>query len=157
MGEPSQPRDPGKPALDQGNGGATLSIGVESLVDRHLKTLCRPYTAEAAKESVRRAVAAGFSCVNVDVMFGLPGQTCDEVAETGRELVKLGIDQVAAYPIFLFPYTRMGSENGHANHGIMQSLKRRRMLRILENIFYEAGYERSSVWAFTKGVPRYCW
>ncbi len=134
-----------------------LSIGVESLVDRHLKTLCRPYTAEAARESVRRAVAAGFSCVNVDVMFGLPGQTCDEVAETGRELVKLGIDQVAAYPIFLFPYTRMGSENGHANHGIMQSLKRRRMLRILENIFYEAGYERSSVWAFTrKGVPRYC-
>ena len=31
------------------------------------------------------------------------------------------------------------------------------MLRILERIFYEAGYERTSVWAFTKrGVPRYC-
>ena len=31
------------------------------------------------------------------------------------------------------------------------------MLRILENIFYQAGYERTSVWAFTRrGVPRYC-
>jgi oxygen-independent coproporphyrinogen-3 oxidase len=31
------------------------------------------------------------------------------------------------------------------------------MLRILENIFYRAGYERTSAWAFTRrGVPRYC-
>ena len=31
------------------------------------------------------------------------------------------------------------------------------MLRILESIFYQAGYERTSVWAFTRrGVPRYC-
>ena len=31
------------------------------------------------------------------------------------------------------------------------------MLRILERIFYGAGYERTSVWAFTRhGVPRYC-
>lgn len=31
------------------------------------------------------------------------------------------------------------------------------MLAILERIFYEAGFERTSVWAFTRsGVPRYC-
>jgi oxygen-independent coproporphyrinogen-3 oxidase len=31
------------------------------------------------------------------------------------------------------------------------------MFAILERIFYEAGYRRTSVWAFTKrGVPRYC-
>ena len=31
------------------------------------------------------------------------------------------------------------------------------MLQILEKIFYGAGYERTSVWAFTRrGVPRYC-
>ena len=31
------------------------------------------------------------------------------------------------------------------------------MLGILENKFYDAGFERTSVWAFTKkGVPKYC-
>jgi oxygen-independent coproporphyrinogen-3 oxidase len=31
------------------------------------------------------------------------------------------------------------------------------MLRVLERIFYSAGFERTSVWAFTRrGVPRYC-
>lgn len=134
-----------------------VSIGVESLFDRHLETLGRPYTAAAVKGAVRRAVARGFACVNVDVMFGLPGQTCAEIETTANELVALGVDQVAAYPIFLFPYTRMGRENGHRNHGIGQSLMRRKMLRIFERVFYAAGYTRSSVWAFTKaGVPRYC-
>ena len=134
-----------------------LSLGVEALFDRHLKFLGRPYTADGVKEAVRRAVAAGFKCVNVDVMFALPGQTHGEIEVTGRELVKLGVDQVAAYPLFRFPYTPLGKAGLTRNHVIFQSLKRRRMLRILENIFYQAGYERTSAWAFTRrGVPRYC-
>jgi coproporphyrinogen III oxidase-like Fe-S oxidoreductase len=64
-----------------------LSIGVESLVDRHLKSLGRTYTAKGVKEAVRRAVSEGFRCVNVDVMFALPGQTYREIEQTGRELV----------------------------------------------------------------------
>jgi oxygen-independent coproporphyrinogen-3 oxidase len=95
--------------------------------------------------------------VNVDVMFALPGQTHEEIEETGRELVALGVDQIAAYPLFLFPYTPMGKTDRARNHGIFQSFKRRKMLSILESIFYQAGYERSSAWAFTRrGVPRYC-
>jgi coproporphyrinogen III oxidase-like Fe-S oxidoreductase len=133
-----------------------VSIGVEALAERHLKTLHRPYTVEGVRASVGRAVSAGFKCVNVDVMFALPGQTEQEVEDTGRALVDLGVDQVAAYPLFLFPYTAMG-RNGATNHGVVESLKRRRMLRILESIFYNFGYERTSTWAFTKrGVPRYC-
>ena len=134
-----------------------LSIGVEALFDRHLEALRRPYTVKAVKEAVGRAVGHGFKCVNVDVMFALPGQTYREVEKTGQELVKLGVDQVAAYPLFRFPYTPMGMNNKAGNHVIRNSIKRRKMLGILERVFYEAGYERSSVWAFTRrGVPRYC-
>jgi oxygen-independent coproporphyrinogen-3 oxidase len=134
-----------------------LSMGVEALADRHLKILCRPYTANQVKEAVGRAISHGFKCVNVDVMFALPGQTYQEVEETGHELVKLGVDQIAAYPLFLFPYTPMGRTSAGRGHVIRQSLKRRRMLGILERIFYQGGYERTSVWAFTRrGVPRYC-
>jgi oxygen-independent coproporphyrinogen-3 oxidase len=35
--------------------------------------------------------------------------------------------------------------------------RRRRMLRILEDILYRSGFERTSVWAFTRqGVAKYC-
>ena len=133
-----------------------VSVGVEALAERHLKTLHRPYTVEGVRAAVGRAKSAGFKCVNVDVMFALPGQTEQEVEDTGRALVDLGVDQVAAYPLFLFPYTAMG-RNGARNHSVVESFKRRMMLRILESIFYDSGYERTSTWAFTKrGVPRYC-
>ncbi len=134
-----------------------LSIGVESLADRHLRRLCRPYTASEARDAVARALARGFACVNVDVMFDLPGQTRAEIEQTARELAGLGVGQVAAYPLFLFPYTPMGRDAGAGGHVIRQSLRRRRMLRDIEEVFYGSGYERTSVWAFTRhGVPRYC-
>jgi len=134
-----------------------LSTGVESLQDKHLRTLRRPYTAESVKKAVGRAVSSGFKCVNVDVIFALPGQTCREVEQTGHALVEMGVDQVAAYPLFRFPYTLMGGSGDGNNCGLTSIFTRRKMLKILERIFYAAGFERTSVWAFTRsGIPKYC-
>jgi oxygen-independent coproporphyrinogen-3 oxidase len=132
-----------------------LSIGVEALQDRHLKTLHRPYTVEQVRAAVERALGQGFACVNVDTIFALPDQTTEEVRQAGQLLVEMGVDQIAAYPLFDFPYTRgVRGAKARKRAGI---LKRRRMLRILERIFYDAGFERTSVWAFTRsGVPKYC-
>jgi len=134
-----------------------LSIGVEALQNRHLKTLCRPYTANQARAAVARAVNAGFDCVNVDAIFALPGQTFGEIEELGRSLSDLGADQVTTYPLFEFPYTRwpqLARQNGYRPFG---TLSKRRMLGVLERTFYDAGFHRTSVWAFTRsGVPRYC-
>jgi oxygen-independent coproporphyrinogen-3 oxidase len=95
--------------------------------------------------------------VNVDFIFALPNQTNEEVATAAHELVRLGVDQIAAYPLFKFPYTRWASitkRNGYTGQSVFA---RRKMLSILEMIFYQAGYERTSVWAFTrKNAPKYC-
>jgi oxygen-independent coproporphyrinogen-3 oxidase len=134
-----------------------LSMGIESLQDRHLRFLERPYTAAGAREAVQRAVDRDFQCVNVDYMFALPGQTCREVEQDAHTLVDMGVGQVAAYPLFRFPYTVMGRTGRINNYGARTILKRRNMLKVLEAIFYESGFERTSVWAFTRrGVPRYC-
>ena len=134
-----------------------LSIGVESLQDRHLNTLRRPYTTEEVKATVNRVVNLDFNCVNLDFIFALPSQTYKEIEEAGQILVEMGVNQVATYPLFKFPYTKMGSDGGENGYNISTVLKRRKMLKILEDKFYNAGFERSSVWAFTKkGIPKYC-
>lgn len=150
--------------LDQGNldaiasmGIEYLSIGVEALQDRHLRTLHRPYTVEQVRAAVERAVGAGFKCVNVDTIFALPGQTYGEVREAANLLVEMGVDQIAAYPLFDFPYTRWAQVAAESRHRRAGLLRRRRMLGLLERTFYDAGYERTSVWAFTRrGMPKYC-
>jgi coproporphyrinogen III oxidase-like Fe-S oxidoreductase len=134
-----------------------LSIGVEALQDRHLRTLHRPYSVEQVTAAVERAVGQGFRCVNVDTIFALPDQRNDEVRQTGRALVEMGVDQIAAYPLFRFPYTRWSEADGRGNHQESSLLARRRMLGILEAILTDAGFERTSVWAFTRhGVEKYC-
>ncbi|MGD0016053.1 MAG: coproporphyrinogen-III oxidase family protein [Verrucomicrobiia bacterium] len=134
-----------------------LSIGVEALQDRHLRTLCRPYTAAEARAAIGRAVGRGFKCVNVDFIFALPNQTHDELRQAARTLVEIGVDQIAAYPLFSFPYTKwaqMAQQNRYQSYNLLQ---KRQMRRVLEQTFHDAGYEQTSVWAFTRaGAPRYC-
>ena len=134
-----------------------LSIGVEALQDHHLKALHRPYTVEQVKAAVEQAVGKSFKCVNVDTIFALPNQTYSEVQQAGHLLVEMGVDQVAAYPLFKFPYTKWAQLAKERNYKSAGIFKRRKMLGILERVFYDAGFERTSVWAFTKpGVPKYC-
>ncbi len=134
-----------------------LSIGVEALQDHHLKTLHRPYTVERVRAAVERAVGQGLKCVNADSIFALPNQTYSEVEQAGYALVEMGVDQVAAYPLFRFPYTKWAHISKENNYRRFSVFKRRKMLGILERIFYDAGFERTSVWAFTRsGVPKYC-
>ena len=134
-----------------------LSIGVEALQDHHLRTLCRPYTVAEATDAIDRAVGKGFQCVNVDLMFALPNQTHAELAAAGQTLIDHGVDQISAYPLFSFPYTKWPLLMYRHHYRRHTLLEKRCMLRVLEQLCYGAGYERSSVWAFTRaGVPHYC-
>lgn len=154
----SHPNDLSQDNLDKlkSLGVKYLSIGVEALQERHLNSLKRPYTVSEVCRAVSRATAMGFECVNVDYIFAIPGQTMKEVEQAGRELIRMDVQQAATYPLFLFPYTRLGNKKV-GKPGISTLVRRRKMLAILEEQFYSAGYERSSVWAFTKkGVEKYC-
>ncbi|OFY64000.1 MAG: hypothetical protein A2V64_12375 [Bacteroidetes bacterium RBG_13_43_22] len=134
-----------------------LSIGVEAFQDRHLRTIERPYTVEEVKKSVERAVQRNFECVNIDLIFDLPQQTESEIEQAGEDIIKLGVHQAATYPFFIFPYTRLGKELHKNRNAIATMFRRRKLLKILEDIFYDSGYYRSSVWAFTKkGTDKYC-
>ena len=134
-----------------------LSIGVESLQDKHLKAIERPYTVSEVKKTVERALGRNFECVNIDYIFDLPGQTKTEIEQAGKDIIKMGVDQIATYPLFKFPYTKLGKEFQKKRNAVATMFRRRSLLKIFENIFYDSGYERSSVWAFTKkGLEKYC-
>ena len=134
-----------------------LSIGVESLQERHLKMLKRPYTKEKVINTIKQVVNQVFDCINVDYIFDLPDQKLGEIEKAGRTLVEMGVNQVAAYPFFRFPYTPLSKKIIENRRAVPTMIRRRRMLRILEEIFYSSDFERTSVWAFTrKGISKYC-
>ena len=59
------------------NGVTRLSIGIQSFDDGILKRIGRSHSSETAMAAYENASAAGFRNINVDLMFGLPGQTLD--------------------------------------------------------------------------------
>jgi len=74
-----------------------LSIGVQSFQDSLLQTLGRTHSAGEAVEAVRLAREAGFSNLNLDLIFGIPGQTIEDWRETLSMAVNLAPDHIAAY------------------------------------------------------------
>lgn len=78
-----------------------LSIGIQSLQDNLLKILGRIHNAEEALAAVRSAREAGFQNLNLDFIFGVPGQTCADWQETLSRAVELAPEHIAIYGLQL--------------------------------------------------------
>ncbi|MCD6567745.1 MAG: radical SAM family heme chaperone HemW [Dehalococcoidia bacterium] len=78
-----------------------LSLGVQSLHDDELKLLGRIHTSVEAKNAMRCARRAGFSNLNLDLIYGLPGQTLSSWQNTLNEAIELGAEHLSLYALKL--------------------------------------------------------
>jgi oxygen-independent coproporphyrinogen III oxidase len=87
-----------------------ISIGLESLQDSELAAIGRDHTVNQALAGVKLAAQAGFENVNVDLMYGLPGQDAASLTKTLSILADLcatysQIKHVSAYGLQLAPHS----------------------------------------------------
>lgn len=87
-----------------------LSMGVQSLDDRHLKALGRIHGAAEARAAVAMARTAGFDNLNLDLMFALPEQTLAEAEADLRGLLALGPEHISYYHLTLEPNTEFAAK-----------------------------------------------
>ena len=78
-----------------------LSLGVQSMEDALLVAIGRIHTAKQAVEAVRMAREAGFENINLDLMYGLPGQTCAQWENTLRQALTLAPEHLSCYSLIL--------------------------------------------------------
>ncbi|MBI2171998.1 MAG: radical SAM family heme chaperone HemW [Chloroflexi bacterium] len=78
-----------------------LSIGVQSLDDGLLSLLGRRHTSAEAVQAYRNARAAGFTNVNLDLMFGLPRQTLAQWRDTLAPILDLRPEHLSMYCLTL--------------------------------------------------------
>jgi putative oxygen-independent coproporphyrinogen III oxidase len=86
-----------KAALLKKFGVNRISLGVQSWDEELLKLLGREHSAPQAEESFRILRDAGFTNVNVDLMFGLPGQTGDQWRATLEKTIALQPEHISTY------------------------------------------------------------
>jgi oxygen-independent coproporphyrinogen-3 oxidase len=74
-----------------------LSIGVQSFNDELLKQLGRNHSGKDSLHAIEMALKAGFNNISIDIMFGLPNQTLDQLKESLHMIREIPIQHLSAY------------------------------------------------------------
>ena len=78
-----------------------LSLGVQAAQDHLLRTVGRIHSFAQAQEAVEKARRCGIRNLNLDAMFGLPGQTEKDYLDTLAAFRDLGAEHISAYSLIL--------------------------------------------------------
>jgi oxygen-independent coproporphyrinogen III oxidase len=84
-----------------------VSMGAQSFESRHLKTLERWHSPENVARALELARAAGLARQNVDLIFGIPGQTVPEWEADLKTALDLGTTHLSCYNLTYEPNTAM--------------------------------------------------
>lgn len=84
-----------------------ISMGVQSFNNDVLKTLGRIHDSKTAIDSYNKARAAGFSNINLDLMFGIPGETSEIWEKDISTMKELDPEHVSFYSLQVEEGTRI--------------------------------------------------
>jgi len=91
-------------------GGFTrVSFGHQSSAKNVLALLERTHTPGKTWEAVSDARSAGFEHISVDLIYGSPGETDADLAETLDQVSSADVDHVSAYSLIVEPGTRLAA------------------------------------------------
>ncbi len=76
-----------------------VSLGMQSAAPHVLATLDRVHSPGRAPAAAREALAAGFEHVNIDLIYGTPGESDDDLRRSVDAAVEGGVDHISAYAL----------------------------------------------------------
>ena len=82
-----------------------LSIGVQSFNDEQLKFLGRIHSGKEAQDAIVKAQNVGFDNLNIDLMYGLKGQSIEECMNDVTSAISLNPSHISFYQLTLEPNT----------------------------------------------------
>ena len=82
-----------------------LSIGIQSFNDDQLDRLGRRHNGSEAIRAIETAHTAGFDNINLDLMFGLPGQNIEQAIADARTACQFQPAHVSHYQLTIEPNT----------------------------------------------------
>lgn len=76
-----------------------ISFGVQTFDDKALTMLHRSHNGEKAKQAVYDAKEAGFTDINIDLIYGLPRQTLEDIQHNLDIVKDLPINHISTYGV----------------------------------------------------------
>jgi oxygen-independent coproporphyrinogen-3 oxidase len=147
---------PGKVALLKARGVDRVSIGVQSFIEAEAANSGRPQARKDVDTALSLLAGAGFPALNVDLIYGLPGQTVGTWLYSLRQALACRPQELYLYPLYVRPLTGLGRSHKEWDDARLACYRAGRDLLLGE------GYEQVSMRMFRRagdpaaGGPAYC-
>jgi oxygen-independent coproporphyrinogen-3 oxidase len=139
-----------------------VSVGVQSFDEREAASVSRPQRVDDVRRTLDAMVDLGFPTINVDLMYGLPGQTEASWLRSLETALTWRPAELYLYPLYVRPLTTLGRRAPAKPRDGAARDPRLGMYRAAHELLREAGYAQVSMRMFrradsaaTEG-PVYC-
>ncbi len=129
-----------------------VSMGVQSLDERLLDRLGRVHSRDMVFRSFDILRRAGFENINVDLMFGIPGQTLEIWHATLREAIALGSEHLSSYEVIYEEDTPLFEAMKAGEFDVDEALNEA-MFEALIDTAGQAGFRQYEVANFARDLP----
>jgi oxygen-independent coproporphyrinogen III oxidase len=85
-----------------------ISIGIQSFVDSEVAATQRRQTAAQVRETLAHIREIGFQSLNIDLIYGLPGQTVETWLASLKAALQYQPEELYLYPLYIRPLTGLG-------------------------------------------------
>ena len=127
-----------------------LSIGVQSFNDRHLRALGRIHDGARALQAARSARVAGFDSINLDLMYGLPGQDAPDFTQDLETALRVEPEHLSVYQLTI----EEGTPFAHRPPSRPDDREIEAMECVLGDRLPAEGYLRYEISAYARGSYR---
>jgi oxygen-independent coproporphyrinogen-3 oxidase len=127
-----------------------ISFGAESMEDGDLARIGRPGAVHETVKAVTQARTAGFTNINLDLMYGLPGQNLESWQRTLANCLALAPTHLSCYSLTVEDNTKLASDIQRQRSPAPDEGLQIEMDEAAQRILVEAGYERYEVSNYAK-------
>lgn len=132
--------DPASLATLRAAGFTRMSFGMQSAREHVLRVLDRQHTPGRAAQAVKEARQAGFDHVNLDLIYGTPGESDDDWRASLEAAVAAGPDHVSAYALIVEDGTRLATRIRRGELSMPDDDTAADRYLIADQLLGEAGY-----------------
>jgi len=126
-----------------------ISMGVQDFDVEVQKAIGRNQSRERTLSVYQGCRDAGFAGVNIDLVYGLPGQTSETFQNTLREIIGLEPDRVACFSYAHVPWVRPNQEKVDTTI-MLEGYDKFRLFMLTVDMFQNAGYTWIGIDHFAK-------
>ena len=122
-----------------------LSVGIQSFSDSHLKVMNRRHTARQAMDAIKNAQQKGFTNINLDLIYALPGLNNRQWQKNLEIFHSLEVPHLSAYHLTIEPQTVFSYYQKKGRLKPVGDAVSVRHFQTLMDFSREAGYEHYEI------------